>query len=137
MLSGNVFAEETKNVSYKATIEDGNISVLETELTSDVDNSNLQVEVIKQIGEESSVIYTGALGGYNDGMWNTIDFSEIDFLVVLDWNTMEEEAIYIRPISNLEMENTKSDITNMPEIDDGKEKWVAYNRCCNNCSGYY
>lgn len=127
MLSSYTYAEETKNVSYKATIEDGNVSVVETELTSDVDNSNLQVEVIKQIGEETAVIYTGNLGGYADGIWNAVDFSEIQFLVIFDWNTMEEEAIYIRPISNLEMENTKSDITNKPEIDDSKEIAVYQN----------
>lgn len=98
MLSTITFAEETKNVSFKATIEDGNVSVVETELTSDVDNSNLQVEVIKQFGEETTVIYTGNLGGYADGIWNTVDFSEIQFLVIFDWNTMENEALYIRPI---------------------------------------
>lgn len=127
MLSSYTYAEETKNVSYKATIEDGNVSVVETELTSDVDNSNLQVEVIKQIGEETTVIYTGNLGGYADGIWNTVDFSEIQFLVIFDWNTMEEEAIYIRPISNSEVENAKSDITNKPEIDESKEIAVYQN----------
>ena len=109
MLSTITFAEETRNVSFKATIEDGNVSVVETELTSDVDNSNLQVEVIKQIGEETTVIYTGNLGGYAGGIWNTVDFSEIEFLVIFDWNTMEEEAIYIRPIISPETENKKSE----------------------------
>ena len=127
MLSTITFAEETRNVSFKATIEDGNVSVVETELTSDVDNSNLQVEVIKQIGEETTVIYTGNLGGYAGGIWNTVDFSEIEFLVIFDWNTMEEEAIYIRPIISPETENKKSDITELPEINDNNEIAVYQN----------
>ena len=127
MLTTITFAEETRNVSFKAAIEDGSVSVVETELTGEVDNSNLQVEVIKQIGEETTVIYTGNLGGYADGIWNTVDFSEIQFLVIFDWNAMEEEAIYIRPIPTIETENTKSDTTEVSEINDTKEIAVYQN----------
>ena len=119
MLILQVHAEETYNGE--------NISVTETELVGNIDNSNLNVEVIKQIGEETTVIYTGLLGEYDGGIWSMIDFSEIDFLLILDWNTMEEESIYIRPIISEGIENTKSDTTKAPEIKANNEISVYQN----------
>lgn len=123
--SVNVFAEETITKTFRATTNGTNISVVETDLYSDVDNSNLPVRVVKQIGEQSVTIYEGLLGGYADGIWNKVDFSEIQFLVVFDWNTMEEEALYIQPILITETENTKADITK--KINDTKEIAVYQN----------
>lgn len=100
ILTTVVFAEDTKSVSFKATIDGEKISVVETELSGKVDNSDLEVEVIKQIGDSTSAVYTGKLGNYADGLWSYVDFSEIQFLVIFDWETMESEALYIRPISN-------------------------------------
>ena len=100
MLSTTIYAEETKDVSFKATIDGDNVSVVETELIGEVDNSQLQVQVIKQIGEQSSVIYTGNLGSYDNGVWNNVDFSDIQFLVLFDWDSMENEAVYIIPMAS-------------------------------------
>ena len=88
---------ETKNVTYKVTVENENVSVVEDSLTSDTDYSDLYVNVIKDTNGEQSTIYSGALGGYADGAFSNVDFSEINFMVVFDWNTMEDEAIYIIP----------------------------------------
>lgn len=88
---------ETKDVSYKVTVEGENVSVVEDNLTSDTDYSDLYVNVIKDTNGQQTTIYSGALGGYADGAFADIDFSEINFMVIFDWNTMENEAIYIIP----------------------------------------
>lgn len=95
----NVFAEETTTASFKATIDGENVSVVETELESDVDNSNLIVKVTKVTNDVETIIYEGKLGEYDNGIWAFTDFSEIDFLVIFDWNSMEDEAIYIVPVT--------------------------------------
>lgn len=100
MLSTTIYANETKNVSFKATMDGENISVEETTLIGNVDNSNLQVKVIKQTGTQSEVIYVGSLGDYDNGIWSNVDFSDIQFLVLFDWNTMENEAVYIIPTAS-------------------------------------
>lgn len=126
LLSLQVCAEDTESASFKVATDGENVSVVETDIRGDVDNSDLQVEVIKQIGEETSIIYSGSLGGYADGMWNTIDFSEIDFLLVLDWDTMEDEALYIRPLITEEVENLEADTTE-PVITSNNEIAVYQN----------
>ncbi|MBP3359448.1 MAG: hypothetical protein J6N52_01220 [Clostridia bacterium] len=92
-------ADVSKNLSYKATADSGNISVTEDKLTGQTDYSNLNVNVIKDINGQKTVIYSGALGGYADGAFSNIDFSEKDFIFILDWNTMGNEAICIVPVS--------------------------------------
>lgn len=99
MFSVNVYPE-TKDISYKATVDVENISVVEHSLTSDTDYSDLYVNVIKDTNGQRTTIYRGLLGGYDDGAFADVDFSEINFLVVFDWNTMEDEAIYIIPSTN-------------------------------------
>ena len=109
MLSTITFAEETKTVSFKATVSDGDVTVEETELISDIDNSDLLVKVTKVTDNKESVIYEGILGEYDNGLWAFTDFSDIDFLVIFDWESMENEAIYIVPVSKLN--DNKSSIT--------------------------
>lgn len=106
MLASNTYAEETKTMTFKATSDGENIGIVEADIRGEVDNSDLQVEVIKQVGSETTVIYTGKLGGYDNGIWNSVDFAEIQFLVIFDWNTMEDEAIYIKPILDNETNNS-------------------------------
>ena len=89
----NVFAEETTNVSFKATIDGDNVTVVETESESDADNSNLSVRVTN---DTETVIYEGVLGEYENGRWAFIDFNEVACWTILDWETME--AIHIVPI---------------------------------------
>jgi len=99
IFSVSVYAE-TKDVSYKVTVDGENVSVVEDSLTSDTDYSDLLVNVIKDTNGQQTTIYSGALGGYADGAFADVDFSEINFMVVFDWNTMEDEAIYIIPSSS-------------------------------------
>ena len=123
MLSTITFAEETKTVSFKATVSDGDVTVEETELISDIDNSDLFVKVTKIADDKESVIYEGVLGEYDNGLWAFTDFSDIDFLVIFDWNSMENEAIYIVPVSELNddkssIENEISETTEIQKSDD-------------------
>lgn len=100
MFSISVYAE-TNAVSYKATVDNENVSVTTDILTSDTDYSDLYVNVIREINGQQTTIYSGALGGYANGTFSDVDFSEINFMVVFDWNTMEDEAIYIIPASTV------------------------------------
>ena len=101
MLSTITFAEETKNVSFKATIDNGNVSVVKQDITASKDNSNLSVKVIKVVGDVENVIYEGFLGKYDEGKWVYTDFSEIDILVIFNWDSMENEALYIIPTESI------------------------------------
>ena len=102
LLSGtNVFASGTKDVSFRANISKDNITVEETTITGEFDNSNLQVQVIKKVGEQSTVLYTGRLGDYENGKYSDVDFNSIQILAVIDYNALfgdaEQEVIYIIP----------------------------------------
>ncbi len=114
MCSTSVFAEDTTTATFKATIENENISIVETDLKDTIDNSSLPVKVVKQVGEQSITIYEGLLGGYDNGVWNNTDFSDIAFLVLFDWDSAENEAIYIIPT---ETNVVTSDIQTTSETD--------------------
>ena len=60
MLMGTVFAE-TDTLTYKAKTENGEATVEEKNLIGEIDNSNLEVNVIKQQGETRTTIFTGKL----------------------------------------------------------------------------
>lgn len=99
MLAGTVFAE-TDTLTYKAKMENGEITVEEKDLIGDIDNSNLEVNVIKQQGDTRTMVFTGKLKDYDNGRWVNLDFSEIQFALIFDWDTMENEVIYIAPIKS-------------------------------------
>jgi len=100
----NVFAEETNIASYRVTVENGEATVVEEELFSEVDNSDLFVDVIKEEQGVRTTIYSGTLSGYDNGQWIHMDFSTIQFAVIFDWNESENnvfnEVIYIIPQNN-------------------------------------
>lgn len=98
MLTGTAFAE-TDTFSYKAKVENGEVTVEEKNLIGDIDNSNLDVNVIKQQGDTRTNVFTGNLKDYDNGRWINLDFSEIQFALIFDWDTMENEAIYIVPVN--------------------------------------
>ena len=81
MLMGTAFAE-TDTMTYKANMENGEVSIEEKDLTGDIDNSNLEVTVIKQQGETRTTIFTGKLKDYDNGRWIHLDFSEIQFALI-------------------------------------------------------
>ena len=101
VLISNVFASNSDGPSFKVTVDGDNISVIEAELENDTDNSDLLVKVIKVTKDKQTILYEGTLGGYDNGMWIFTDFDIIDYLVVLNWETQYDEAIYIIPESIL------------------------------------
>lgn len=99
MLAGTVYAE-TNAATYKATVTNSEIAVEEKDLKSGIDNSNLEVNVIKQQGDTRTTIFTGKLKDYDNGAWVNTDFSEIQFMLIFDWNTMDNESVCIIPVSS-------------------------------------
>lgn len=100
MLTGTAFAE-TNSSTYKATAKDDTILLEKNSLTTEKDFSELDVDVIKYIGENKITIFSGKLKDYDNGEWVNIDFSQIQFMMILNWDTMENEAIYIVPSSSV------------------------------------
>ncbi len=111
MCSTSVFAEEKMAKTFQATTDGKNISVIETDLHSDVDNSNLPVKVMKQTGLQLTKVYEGLLGGYDNGAWIHTDFSKINFMLIIDWESENNDVIYIIPIAEESEDN--SDITDV------------------------
>lgn len=102
-----VYAENTTNATFKVTINEENVSVEEYPLIGSVDYSDLNVKVIKMIGETKNVIYTGPLSGYDNGAWVNIDFDSIDFALIFNWGSSDEEELYIIPLSKTTEEQSK------------------------------
>lgn len=107
ILTSTVFAQEGTNYStYKAIINESDSSVQKTELVNDIDNSELDVRVVKQADNGQITIFEGKLKDYDNGTWVHIDFSDIQCFVIFNWDSTEDEALYIIPMSNeLEIEN--------------------------------
>ena len=106
MLSNNVYAEETKSVSFLATKDGDNISVVKSDLTSEVDNSELIVKVVKYVDDVETIVYQGPLGGYDNGLWNFTDFSQIQFMVIFNWEAPDDGGTYIIPIEEAQTVKT-------------------------------
>ncbi len=71
-----------------------------TELSQNTGNSELPVNVVKRVGETSTTVYSGPLGGYEEGVWSSIDFSTIGLAIILEWDS--NEVFYITPSSAIE-----------------------------------
>ena len=99
LLYSTAFAE-TNTITYKAKMENGEVTVEEKNLIGEIDNSNLEVNVIKQQCDTRTTVFTGKLKDYDNGRWINLDFSEMQFALILDWDTMENEAIYIVPVKS-------------------------------------
>lgn len=113
-----VTAEETKNVSYKATVnfDTGDVSVEETEITGPKDFSNLQVRVTMPSEDGTSIeIFEGLLKDYDGGKWVNIDFSEIDIMTLLNWETGEVRYIYPQFSNSTSILSTESVTDNISE----------------------
>ena len=91
--------EHTTNKSFIVNINDKVPTVQETNLTG-VDNSFLPVKVIKYVDDSEFTLFTGNLGDYDDGQWSNTDFSKIQFLMLVDWNS--DDVIYIIPTENIQ-----------------------------------
>lgn len=96
------FAEET---------EKNELITINEEKMFEFDNSELNVRVIQQIRDERTTIFTGKLKDYDNGKWIYVDFSKIQFMIVVEWDGPKDELIYIIPsknISNAEAETTSN-----------------------------
>ena len=100
LISGNILSVYAENANAEIISEIEEKSEIKDELTSDIDNSELDVKVIHQTGDEQSTVFEGKLKDYENGRWVNMDFADIDFFVILDWDNMEDEAIYIIPRSS-------------------------------------
>lgn len=123
LLSCNTYAEETKTLSLLATTDGENISVVESDITSEVDNSNMNVKVVKYVNDVEQIIYQGPLGGYDNGIWNFTDFSKIQFMVIFNWEEPDDGGIYIVPI-NETVENEVQSAVIESDSDGEKEEPV-------------
>ncbi|MEE1050275.1 MAG: hypothetical protein U0M60_22965, partial [Clostridia bacterium] len=62
---------------------------------NEIDNSELNVRVIKQIDGEQTLIFTGKLKDYDNGAWIHMDFSDIQFATIFTRDDINNEAVYI------------------------------------------
>ena len=70
-------------------------------INSGIDNSELQVKAEKHIGNTITTIFTGKLKDYDNGAWVNLDFSEISFAAIYNWDTAENEVVYLIPVKNM------------------------------------
>lgn len=85
------------------SIDDGNLfdnDVVSEANNSDIepDYSDLTVKVTKITDSITEVIYTGPLGGYDNGSWVNVDLSKFQFILVFDWDS--EGSVIIAPVEN-------------------------------------
>lgn len=123
LLSSSTYAEETKTLSFLATTDGENISVIESDITSEVDNSNINVKVVKYVNDVEQIIYQGPLGGYDNGVWNFTDFSKIQFMVIFNWEEPDDGGIYIVPINKTVVNEVQSAVVES-DLDGKKEELV-------------
>lgn len=121
MLWSTVYAQETRDLGYRVKMNEGQVTVTEDDFVSDIDNSNLDVSVVKQQGDTRTTIFTGKLKDYDNGRWVYTDFSEIRFMVVIEWEGPEDEAIYIIPVSSDKNQSgTEEDIITDKALENNK-----------------
>lgn len=106
MLCSTVYAQGTHDLGYRVKMNEEQVTVTEDDFVSDIDNSNLDVSVVKQQGDTRTTIFTGKLKDYDNGRWVYTDFSEIQFMVVMEWEGPEDELIYIIPKKETEIERS-------------------------------
>ena len=85
-----------------ADVPEVSITEAQESINSGVDNSNLQVEVTTQIGDEKTTIFTGKLKDYDNGAWVNIDFSDIGFAIIFEWGDTLSAPVYITPLRTAE-----------------------------------
>lgn len=71
-----------------------------------VQDNTMQIEVSKMIGNTSTVVYTGNVNGYENGLLQNINFNEIDMLIIFDWDSESNEIIFIKTISGQDISST-------------------------------
>ena len=87
------FAE---NSTFKVTVDGKDASVVEDTLTGTTDYSNMNVLVYEDADGGKKLVYEGLLGEYDNGAWSNVDFGQIDFLVIFNWDS--EDVLYVQPV---------------------------------------
>lgn len=106
-----VFAEET---------EKNELTTINEEKIYEFDNSELDVRVIQQIRDEQTTVFTGKLKDYDNGKWIHLDFSEVQFFTVFNWDGPNDEYVCIIPLrANAEQteDNISVDETNIMSVE--------------------
>lgn len=87
---------------------------------NEIDNSELNVRVIKQIDGEQTLIFTGKLKDYDNGAWIHMDFSDIQFATIFTRDDINNEAVYIIPVTaepRNASENASADIAKIMSVE--------------------
>ena len=101
-LMTTVYAEQT--LYYNISVKENDVTVKQEKGSKSVDSSEVNVKVVQYNGGTETVLYRGKLKDYDNGAWNFTDFNTIQFLVILEWNDMDSDPIYIIPEkSNMSM----------------------------------
>lgn len=90
LLSASVYAEETGYCAFNVSLNlnTGESTITERDLMGETDFSDILVKVTKITPDgDVSEIYTGPLGGYDNGRWKNVDFSDNKPLMLCDWQT--------------------------------------------------
>ena len=124
----STFAENTAPVFFDVTIENWKADVKKSKPVSSTDNSELPVEVVTVTDGEPELIYKGRLGDYDNGMWNTTDFSDIQSLVILDWQNKDAPPRYIIPCA--EFSENSAALTVWIFFANKKVRWLAPQHPC-------
>lgn len=114
-----VIAQEPIEQTYKMTIDFANkrITMEEQSSQGEIDNSDLLVEVVKYANGIQSPIYAGPLSGYDNGAWINTNFGNAEYLMILDWKTMNDEAIYVIPLSKSnDSRTTTTEVENIVDL---------------------
>lgn len=97
-LMTTVYAEQT--LYYNISVKENDVTVKQEKESKSVDSSDVNVKVAQYNGGTETVLYRGKLKDYDDGAWNFTDFNTIQFLVILEWDDIDSEPIYIIPEKN-------------------------------------
>ena len=100
MMPLTVFAEDT----YTPEETEQSESVTVNNAIYDIDNSELNVKVVHNSKDGKEIIFTGKLKDYENGKWIHLDFSQVQFWAIFQWEGQSDESRYIIPIEN-EFEN--------------------------------
>ncbi len=125
MMFGNLaYATPLNETADNDKFVSENIMIAEETVTSNIDNSDLIVKVVKTKDGVETTIYEGTLLGYDNGRWINTDFTNIDFLVIFEWESENDEAIYIIPTEN-KIGNgnivTDADVSDIPTQEEAVE----------------
>lgn len=108
-----------ENAGNNSVVE-GN-SIADNIYTSDIDNSEIEVKVMKQSGDNQTEVFSGKLKDYDNGKYVGRDFEGIQFLVIFNWDDeLEDEAIYIIPKSN-QINISANENVSVPDTDEINE----------------